>query len=227
MINNVRRAVFTAMCAVLTGTLATSATASTITLNFDSVNATGGPVDSTAYFASFGVTLTAVTPGTQVQILDDANIYGGAALIPPSAPNMLMQNGSNNPVSFELDFTAPLTSFGFTIPGDQSPSLFPAWQAYAYNGATLLDSETSGMTCCHGALQYTLTGPNITRVVIASQNGNIAGFSGIPLDNLILDSPAVAQAPEPATVTLLLTGLGTVAQRMRRRAAERAKAYRS
>jgi hypothetical protein len=199
-----------------------SSVASSITLNFDSVNATAGAVDATASFASFGVTVAGVTAGTQVQIMDDAIVYGGAALVPASSPNVLMQNGSNDPVSFELDFATPLTTFQFTIPGYESPSLYPAWQAYAYDGATLLDSASDvlGFFQHAGPLSYTLDGPNITRVIIASQNFHVAGFSGVPLDNLVLTAPDRTDAvatPEPASLTLLGSGLVCLARAARRR----------
>lgn len=201
------------------GAGAVTAHADTITLNFDSVAAAGlaTGVDSTAYFGAFGITLSSVTAGTKVAILDNNQVYGGAALTLTSSPNLLMQIGSNSAVSFNLNFSQPLISFGFTIPDDAAPSSFPWWEISAYNGATLLSSASQGVTCCHaGPLSYTLNGPNITRVVVKSQNFNTA-FSGIPLDNLVLTRPDVTPVSEPGSLILLFAGLALLVPAARRR----------
>lgn len=183
-----------------------SAQAATILLDFDSVDTSAPPgfVDATGYLASYGITLANVTAGTTVNIVNDNVVYGGTALIPPSPPNMLMQLGSNAPVSFTLQFSTPLDSFGFTVPGDEAPSAFPAWQAYAFAGTTEVDSTGQGITCCHGPLIFTLDGPGITSVRFDSQNQNFAAFSAVPLDDFVLTASSV---PEPSTLLLLGSGL--------------------
>jgi hypothetical protein len=119
-------------------------------------------------------------------------------------PNLLMQTGSNAPVSFTLNFSSPLTSFSFVRPGDlgTSSSLFPPWQAYAFAGTTLVASASQGFSCCQPAGTYTLSGAGITSVRFDSQNGNIAGFSAVPLDNFTMET-----APEPGTMLLMGVGL--------------------
>jgi hypothetical protein len=193
--------------------LASGAFADTININFDSVNASSGFVDATTYLGSYGITLTGVTAGTQVSIMEYSFVYGGTALAPVSGPNLLQQTGSNAPVSFTLNFSAPLLSFSFVRPGDLAPSLFPAWQAYAYDAANnLLSSASQGLSCCQAAGTYTLAGPGIKSVVINSQNGSIAAFSALPIDNMTL-----VTAPEPGSMLLMGLGLLTLVQRRYRR----------
>ena len=189
------------MLAVVMFGLATAAQADTINLNFDSVS-TSSTVDATSYFASHGITLSGVTAGTQVSIMAYSYLYGGAALVPVSSPNLLMQTGSNAPVSFTMNFSTPLTSFSFVRPGDLAPSSFPAWQAYAFAGSTLIASTGQSYSCCQAAGTYTLAGPGITSIRFDSQNGNFAAFNAVPLDNFTLQT-----APEPGTMLLMGVGL--------------------
>jgi hypothetical protein len=207
------------VCALLLTGLSPGALAAVITLDFDSVVTEPSPgsfvnVDSAAYFASYGVTLTNNSPGTTVEIINYCNMYGCSALLPYSAPNFLHQSGSNAPVSYTLSFATPLTSFGFTIPGDNLPSAFPAWTITAYDGPTPVAGAGQGFTCCHPPLTYLLSGANITSVVVSSNNGNFAAFSSIPLDNLILTTAQTA--PEPATLGLLGAGIAALGFRRRR-----------
>src|SRR5213592_1803286 len=90
---------------------ALTSTASPIVLNFDSVDASSGPVDATSYLASFGITLSNVTPAGTVLIFDDRWFDGGGVVAASSPHNFLLQGvaGSPNGISYTLNFSAPLT----------------------------------------------------------------------------------------------------------------------
>jgi hypothetical protein len=197
----------------IVGMLAVAPThAVTTTIDFDSVNATGGAVDATAYLAGFGVTLGGVTGGTTVVIMDDINLYGGQPVVPASAPNVLTQLGSNAPVTFTLNFADALDSFMFTrpqlMPGPSGVT-FPAWQAYAFAGPTQIGSVGAGAFGSFSivpAATYTLSGPGITSVRFDSQNLG-TGFSAVLLDNMVLTTSNVSAVPEPSSIFLMGSGL--------------------
>lgn len=197
--------------------LSVTAQADTVSINFDSVNAPSGFVDATSYLGSYGITLSGVTGGTQVSIMSYSYLYGGAALTPVSSPNLLMQTGSNSPVSFTMNFASSLSSFSFVVPDDAAPSSFPAWSAYAYAANTLVASTGQGFTCCtSGPSIFTLSGSGITSIRFDSNNGNFAAFSAVPLDNFTMETEATP-VPEPATTFLLASGLGGLGVRRWRR----------
>lgn len=187
--------------------------AASTTIDFHSVDATGSAVNAPSYLAGFGVTLSGVTGGTTVVIMDDANLYGGQPADPASAPNVLTQLGSNAPVTFTLNFLTALDSFAFTrpqlLPGP-SGITHPAWQAYAYAGLTQIGVVSESLIASFStvpAATYTLNGPGIATVQFDSQNGNFAAFSAVLLDNMVLTTQDGSAVPGPSSILLMASGL--------------------
>lgn len=162
-------------------------------IDFDAIDATGGAADAAAYLAGFGISVHDVTAGSTVQIVDDANMYGGDAMNPASPPNFLTQGGSNDPVSFTLTFPWPLVFVGFTrcaLVAGPSGIVHPQWSAQALDAAgNVIDSVGEGQIASYSdvpAQAFTLDGPGITAVRIDSDNQHWAAFSAVLLDDLVL-----------------------------------------
>jgi uncharacterized protein (TIGR03437 family) len=124
----------------------------------------------------------------------------------PSSPNVLTQDGSNQPVSFTLTFSSPVSSLSFVRPqllAGPNGIIFPQWTATAYNasggqvgtaGEALLSSYANVP-----AATFTLSGStSITSVRFDSNNQNVAAFSAVVIDNLILTSAASSGAAGPS-----------------------------
>jgi hypothetical protein len=181
-------------------------------VNFDAINALPFPggVGGTAlanYLAGYGMSISKVTPGTFVVVMDYRNEYGGQATIPPSLPNLLTQVGSNDPVSFEVDFAVPQDSFGFTRPAliaGPSGITHPQWDAFAFDATGHeLDHVGEGLIASFSnvpAATYTLHGPGITAVEFASNNFHFAAFSAVLLDDFVLSNSV--NNPLPTTTSL-------------------------
>ncbi|MGB4067710.1 MAG: hypothetical protein WBK08_06740 [Nitrospira sp.] len=173
-----------------------------LVLNFDTVNTysdTKTPIDARSYLGAFDIELREVTPGTQVVMLNHLGSYGGMAFLPVSRPNILTQLGSNDPVSFTLIFSRPLSKLSFVLPpliaATQSGITFPKWRADAFDGrgnriasvannhfgsykhedsrTFILEPIPRGEACIK-ALKFT------------SDNGHFAAFSAIMIDDLTL-----------------------------------------
>ncbi|MFC1859014.1 carboxypeptidase regulatory-like domain-containing protein, partial [Thermodesulfobacteriota bacterium] len=175
-------------------TFALSELQKTDIVNFDSVDATGANVDAENYLSGFGITLTGVTTGTSVIIVNDANMYNGDAMDPSSAPNFLTQAGSNDPVSFTLNFSNLLDSFSFTRPilvaATPSGIIHPEWSAHALDetGAEIDAKSESQINSFSDvpAQTFTLNGPGIKSVRFDSNNHHVAAFSAVLIDDLTL-----------------------------------------
>lgn len=205
--------------------------ASAVIVDFDALDASASSITGPAlasYLAGFGISLSGVTPGTNVAVIADQNLYGGTAMDSPSAPNILSQIGSNNPVTFTMNFSSPLDSFSFTratLLAGPNGITHPAWQAYAFNASmTQLAFASEGLIASFSnvlAATYTLSGPGITSVRFDSQNGNFAAFSGVLLDNLNFTASTASPVPEPSTLLLFgsgLAGLGFFGRNRRKKA---------
>src|ERR1017187_7794762 len=87
-----------------------------IDINFDSVNASSGPVDATAYLASYGITVTGISPtggGTVYYagapiIYSDTAFFGSGVAFPSSPPNFLTQQENYGGESYTMNFSTPL-----------------------------------------------------------------------------------------------------------------------
>jgi hypothetical protein len=182
------------------------------TINFDSVDASGGAIDATSYLANDGVTLSAESPAGTVDIISDQNYYGNNFVVASSGTNFLLQSNNSQPNTFTLTFANALDSFGFTRIAYSSAGdgLLAGWSASAYDGATLVEtvgepseSEFGGKA----AVQFTLsdaviTTPDITSVVFSANGFGSAGVSAAPVDDFVLTTP------EPSSWALALLCVG-------------------
>ncbi len=199
--------------------MSTAAYATPLTVDFDALNAVGGPVGGAPldnYLSTFGITLSGITGGTQVSVFDQVNIYGGTAVDAPSDQNVLMQHGMNGPISFTVNFGVLQDYFSFTraglIPHPSSGITHPAWTAYAYDALNnQVDIESAGVVASYSYVPpqtYTLTGPSIAKVTFSANNVWTA-FSNVVLDDFVLPNGAPNPIPEPGS--LMLAGIGIVA----------------
>ena len=189
------------------------ASASTITVNFDSVATSGGiasgaPVST--YLSGYGITFSSSYTYISPYVID-YSLAPWVAVV--SAPNFFTTGGSAVYYTYDFAFSTPLDSFGFTVPGVACGSTMAAWSATALSAtSTVLDSTANGgISQCTPSVAYLLNGPGITDVRFSSNAYDFAGMN-LNVDNLVLKT-----VPEPITLSLFGFGLaGAVAMRRRK-----------
>jgi len=201
--------------------LATALTSTATLIDFDSVNAQAAPnglVDATGYLASYGITLSNITGGGQVDITYD---NGGSNVAASSGHNFLEQRVSPNLAqSFTMNFSTPLSSLSFDYIRQVTSNLIAQWSATAYAGATNVGSVGEPETSVFGgraAQNYVLTAgatSGITSLVIYGNGYGNAGNYSLQMDNLTLNP-----VPEPGTALFGVACVGVAALRRRRRPA--------
>jgi len=166
------------------------------------------------YLAGYGITLSDITPGTDVYINDQSTSAWNNTSSPP---NVLRQLFLQGPQSYRMNFASPLEELGFTrsgIDGDAVPGgiSYCEWTVTAYNSSgVLLGSAHEDMWFTYShvpSAPFTLLGPDIAYAVVASNNHYYAGFPSVVLDDFVI--------PEPATLSLLALGGLAMIQRKRR-----------
>jgi hypothetical protein len=196
-------------CALLVGS-ALSAAASVITIDFDSV-AAGGGIDPTAYLASYGVTLSGVSPSDPL-IYSDQAFYGTGVVDASSGNNFLLQQSAVNGGSFTLNFATALTNLEFTRIQNLTYNLVGTWSATAYAGSTVVGSvsEPFGLGPFTPAT-YSFSGAGITSLTVSGNGFGSAGISSAMIDDIKMTS-----VPD-ASSTLALLGLSFSAFALMRR----------
>lgn len=178
------------------------ARADTITIDFDSLNASAGPVSGAplaSYLAGYGVTLSNSTlAGATLEVRDAASIWWLQAA---SAPNFFWHAGPaganhNQPFSYQVRFANPLDSFTFTRIAYQA--LASPWDARALDSSgNTLGQVGENWQGNSSARTFTLLGPGITAVVFERTIVNtVGGLNNPPTDNWILEAPPI---PEPSS----------------------------
>ena len=191
-----------------------------VTVNFDAVNTGGGMVAGSVrdnYLAGYGITLSHITPGTDVYISDEDPPGWVKTSSPPNVLRQLYSDGLN---SYRMNFASPLEELGFTRVGLDGDAYgggisFPEWTVSAYNSSGVLRGSAHEDMRSYWVdvppATFTLYGPDIAYAVVASDTHHFAAFGAVLLDDFVV--------PEPATLCLLaLGGLGML---MRRRTARR------
>ena len=187
----------------------------TILIDFDLLNTSAGAVGGTLlsnYLVGYGITLSNVTDGTEMEAANTNSVTGSIQVEVPSAPNFFTQAGLDQPVSFTLDFASPLQSFGFTRVGLVSSTgqvSHPQWTATALNSnGTVLSSVMEGLIIANSLSErsFVLTGNGIASVRFDSDSQQTAAFSAVLLDNLILNSNSVTP---PLSVSLSVASPST------------------
>lgn len=143
-------------------------------------------MDATAYLASFGITLSAVTPGSSVLIIGEG---APGLVIATSPPNFFTQYHGNNPETMTLNFPNALSKITFSRCAMTYDSK-PQWTAEALNvQGTVVASVGEPLTATGSAIpaqQFTLSGTGITALRISSNNEDFTNLSGVPIDDLTL-----------------------------------------
>ena len=185
--------------------------AGTVMLNFDSISAGANCTDATTYLAQFGITLSGITPGSTVGIVNSAATYNGQATQAASMPNVLTQCGSaGQALSYTMNFPVALDHLTFTRPlllTGPSGITHPQWSAHALDAighelATVGEALISSFSDVPAQI-FTLNGPGIRAIRFDSNAFNFAAFAAVLIDDVAqlqnLVGPAGAAGPSGST----------------------------
>ena len=188
-----------------------TATSSSQTINFDTLDATAAEVGGLAltnYFAGYGISISNLTAGTRLIVVNDANIYAGQAANASSRSNLLTQAGSNDPVLYQLYFNQVLQSFRFSrakLIAGPSGITHPYWKVRAYDsGGNDIGSIEEGLIASYSdvpAKIFTLNGPGIASISVYSENRHFAAFSAALLDDFVLTTSVISNQPPTVTIS--------------------------
>lgn len=182
-----------------------------VLVNFDALNATGGPITGPAldtYLAGFGITLSNIVGPAGPSVYDaTTNVFVAPNYFgPPTMPNFIWQPTTNNPIGYQMDFATSLTSISITRTAMQatiggSGLVAAPWSARAIDalGNTLatagepLTSYFVNVPAQTFTLSKPVGGADIAALVIERTSVNVsAGLNAAPLDDFLL-----TPVPEP------------------------------
>jgi hypothetical protein len=169
----------------------------TISINFDDVDATGGPVsvfDLSFWFYDRNIWGIGYTPGTNLGVVNYSRPGGVPRIVPPSTPNYFTQFNYNEqtPVAWIFEFTHPVAEFRFArcrLAGTQSQTIIhPAWTAIALDSnLNVLDSVSEDAITATSnvpARTVVLTAAGISQVEFMSDGLGVSTVPALVIDNM-------------------------------------------
>ena len=160
---------------------------SIVNMNFDAVPlVAANSTSAVPYLNSYGVSFTAITPSSQAVIY---NVTGqtSTASSPPNA-FFVTPTPTPGPVSYRLDFCAPLKSISFTRAAVDACCRFPAWRVRAFDGNGVEVASVNEPTSVGNGTsrRFSLAG-DIRSIVFDANNSNNE-FNHPPFDDFVLDA---------------------------------------
>ena len=187
-----------------------------VTINLDSVDTSGGPVQGQPvvdFLAGYGISV-AFSPSQNLPVIGPSGFDSITAA--PQTNMFSMINVYDSNTDMTLTFATPLSNFSFTRCAElYGPNSWCQWSATAYDGTTELESVGEGMADAYGTYYptpstFSLSGSDIASIVFEENNENFAG-NPVAFDNLVL-----TPVPEPAIVSLLAIAGSALLLRRRR-----------
>ncbi|MBI5790619.1 MAG: PEP-CTERM sorting domain-containing protein [Rhodocyclales bacterium] len=195
--------------------LAACQTAQATTITFDEFAATNNNSPLTTLYAGLGVTFGTDNSGTFGGI--GQGDPGNWSLFGTNGTAFLGNNGVNNFNSYDttIFFSSAVSNVSFDVSRSNGSTAGQSMTAYAYQGATLLGSQSVNLGAINSWSTFSFAMGGIDKLVL---DGSQGGFSPYGVDNLQFNS--AAPVPEPETYAMMLAGLGllgVVARRRRQR----------
>ncbi|MGC1777862.1 MAG: hypothetical protein WBB34_07930, partial [Xanthobacteraceae bacterium] len=190
----------------------TGGVGSPTTVNFDSIDTSGGPVGGATlatYLAGYGITMSVSGPGAAVTVDNQDQVYSpGGVVGATSGDNLIIESGGH-PVSYTLTFATPLSSFAFDQAIEYAGSSFSAWSATAYDAAGDVLSTVGDSSISYGspAMHYMLTGSDITSVTFTGNDYGSAGTANEVTDTWVL-TPEITETSAAQTIDLTVNAPG-------------------
>ncbi|MFN0056272.1 MAG: Ig-like domain-containing protein, partial [Planctomycetales bacterium] len=192
-----------------------------VLIDFDALDTRSNPQSGSvlaSYLAACGVSITNVTPGTEIFVRDARSMYPDIQPIVPSSPfNVLTHDGMHGPVSYTLVSNGPLDSVHFTRPyirAGQTGVALPEWSAHALdalgNEISSVGEPAHSIFVDASAVTFTLAGPNIAAIRFDSNNYHFAAFGSVILDDLVLEKEANPPTANAADDNVLVENDGRV-----------------
>lgn len=177
--------------------------------NFDNVNTSNGPVPAFTVSGDFSQNGINAIGWTEDSLL----VIGKASReFPNVVGNNCLYNIATGDNAFILRFSAPITSFTFTVPTFVGPFTIPAWSVSAINNGDVIQYlafDADYVDSFYPSRNFTVSGDIITSVRFNTTYTGNETISSIMIDRYSYTVPNVG------TIAIMMMGFAAIFNRQR------------